>query len=102
MLKINFFRSAKPRGFNYKPRYFDPEKEAREERKREILGEPAPAAEAGEQEEEPGDFIRRRGFRRNSMGISSRVAEKRKTSTIRAVIALVMLVALLVWWFTSK
>jgi predicted nucleic acid-binding Zn ribbon protein len=34
-----FFSQRKPRGFNYKPRYYDPEAEEREHRKRVVLGE---------------------------------------------------------------
>lgn len=34
-----FFNQRKPRGFNYRPRYYDPETEAREERKKIVLGE---------------------------------------------------------------
>jgi len=30
----SFFKQNKPRGFNYIPRYYDPEKEEREERRR--------------------------------------------------------------------
>jgi hypothetical protein len=32
MLRISFFKTPKHRVFNYQPRYWDPEKEAREER----------------------------------------------------------------------
>ncbi|MEG1607152.1 MAG: hypothetical protein RR931_06140 [Mucinivorans sp.] len=39
MLGFSFGGTRKPRQFEYKPRYWDPEKEAREERRRQILGE---------------------------------------------------------------
>ena len=38
MLINPLMRTRKPRQFEYKPRYFDPEQEAREARKREVLG----------------------------------------------------------------
>jgi type VI protein secretion system component VasK len=45
-----FFNQRKPRGFNYSPRYYDPEAEAREERKKIVLGEKyrSPAEKARE------------------------------------------------------
>ena len=33
-----FFYTPKPRQFDYRPRYYDPEKEAREKRREELLG----------------------------------------------------------------
>lgn len=41
--------------FNYIPRYYDPEKEAREQRRAELRGE---RAEDGEREYKPGQYIR--------------------------------------------
>lgn len=35
----SFFKQFKPRGFNYTPMYYDPEKERREERERRIKAE---------------------------------------------------------------
>ncbi len=35
-MKIVFFKSPKPKAFEYKPRYYDPEKEKREQRKKEL------------------------------------------------------------------
>jgi hypothetical protein len=35
-MKLVFFRRQKPRGFNYKPIYYDPVKEELEERKKEL------------------------------------------------------------------
>ncbi|MBN1388397.1 MAG: hypothetical protein JW965_08130 [Bacteroidales bacterium] len=35
----SFFKHYKPRGFNYNPMYYDPEKEKREERERRIKAE---------------------------------------------------------------
>lgn len=35
-MNIVFFKRAKPRQFDYKPRYYDPEKEELEQRRREL------------------------------------------------------------------
>ena len=35
-MRIVFFRTPKPKGFNYKPVYYDPEKEELEERKKHL------------------------------------------------------------------
>lgn len=36
MMKVTFFRTPKPRQFKYPPRYYDEEKEQREQRRREL------------------------------------------------------------------
>jgi hypothetical protein len=36
MLKFSFLKTQKPKQFEYKPRYYDPEKEALEQRRREM------------------------------------------------------------------
>jgi hypothetical protein len=41
MALFKFFHTPKPRGFNYKPIYFDPEQEEREKRRRKYSGEEA-------------------------------------------------------------
>ena len=35
-MKFIFFKTAKPKAFEYKPLYYDPEKEEREQRKKEL------------------------------------------------------------------
>jgi ferric-dicitrate binding protein FerR (iron transport regulator) len=35
MLKFSMFKTAKPKQFEYKPRYYDPEKEAMEQKRKE-------------------------------------------------------------------
>lgn len=35
-MKITFFRTPKPKQFNYPPRYYDAEKERREQRRKEL------------------------------------------------------------------
>jgi predicted nucleic acid-binding Zn ribbon protein len=36
MLKFSFLKTQKPKQFEYKPRYYDPEKEALEQRRKEM------------------------------------------------------------------
>ncbi len=55
MLKFTAFRTQKPRQFNYIPRFYDPEKEAREERRKQVLGI-SDVDEGGEYT--PGKYIR--------------------------------------------
>ena len=65
MLINPLMRTRKPRQFEYKPRHFDPEQEAREARKREVLGADYQKAyeNCDEQEHKPGETIRlRRGI----------------------------------------
>lgn len=63
MLKFTAFSTKKPRQFEYKPRFYDPEKEAREKRKRELLG---PEAIDIEGEYEPGQYIKRQRLYREA------------------------------------
>ena len=68
----------KPDGFNYVPRYYDPEKERRDQRRRELCGQ---SAEDAGREYEPGQYIRtqrearaaRRGERRGEGTMMSRL-----------------------------
>lgn len=54
---MGFFKVNRPRQFNYTPRYYDPEKEARAQRRKELLGED-PLADAPQGEYKPGQYIR--------------------------------------------
>lgn len=102
MLGFTFFGNRKVRQFEYRPRYYDPEKEEREERKKALLGEDYKDAykkegEAGEKEEyRPGQYIHQLHVRR---GIIARrqQAEKKQTRMRRFIILLVLLVALGIW-----
>ena len=38
-MQITFFRTPKPKQFNYKPRYYDEEKERQEQRRKELMGD---------------------------------------------------------------
>lgn len=93
MLGFGAFR-RKPRQFEYKPRYYDPEQEARNERRRELFGDDPEHAHTGEYK--PGEFIRRDMLSRRGIGQRGRRTKKPK-NTIMALFALLCLVALLLW-----
>lgn len=62
MLGFSPFKK-RPNQFNYTPRYYDPEKEAREERRAELRGE---RSEDANREYRPGMYIRRQSEARAS------------------------------------
>jgi len=87
----------KPRQFDYMPRYYDPEKDARDARRREVLGEAA-YTEEEIKAMKPGEYIRenmriRRGYN------SKRVQESRARTQRRGVIFLVILILVAIWLF---
>jgi hypothetical protein len=106
MFGFNGVFGAKPRRFDYRPRYYDLEQEAREQRKREVLGENY--ADKYKTEEElaaekktykPGVYIRnsameRRGIQRSPRSNSGRSA--------RMVVIFIVLVALGVWLMSQN
>lgn len=98
------FKRAKPRGFNYKPRYYNPEEEAREERRKQVLGadyQEAYEQDADKKEYVPGQYVRQGGIRRNTSGISSRIVEKKRPSSRLVIIALAALMMAVVWLYLS-
>ena len=119
-----FFKQRKPRGFNYIPRYYDPEAEAREERKKIVLGEkyrsPAELARdkaareaeaAGDvpitdnaeniatEEYVPGAFLREHiAARRGAANAANTMRRRRrKTRSIPVLVGMLVLIAALVW-----
>lgn len=84
----------KPRSFGYAPRHFDPEAEAREERKRAILGD-----EYKEGEYRPGVLIRE-GRMRRMQAQNTRAQKASKVTLIRTVV-FVLLVFLILYLATS-
>ena len=98
MLGLKAFRQ-KPREFNYRPRYFDPEKEAREERKRELLGDDAVDGSHDDSKEyRPGQYIRSRGMRRGTMYEKHKGKTRNQWSASVRIIAIVALLAFLIWF----
>jgi hypothetical protein len=87
----SFFKQNKPRGFTYKPRYYDPGKEEWEERRR-AMGL-ASAEDAGRSEQEPGKKVYHSRIVRGSM--RSRFTRSRdrvqRQTTIRLIVILIII-----------
>ncbi len=110
-----FLFKPKPRGFKYIPRYYDPEAEAREERKKVVLGEKyrSPtqrardtATAAGEPVEEnyvPGSILREHiSSRRGAHAADVVRKRRRKTYSIPILIGMLVIIALIIWMLYSK
>ncbi len=112
-----FFNQRKPRGFNYIPRYYSPEAEAREARKKIVLGEKyrSPAQRARDEakaagqnvvEEEyvPGAFLREHVAARRGSAHAADVMRKRRkvTRSVPVLVGMLVLIALLVWFLYFK
>ncbi len=112
-----FFSQRKPRGFNYKPRYYDPDAEAREERKKIVLGEkyrsPAQRAqdeaaedttgENGAPEYVPGSYLREHIAARRSTHAADVMRKRRKKSrSVPVLLGILVLIALIVYMLYFK
>lgn len=90
-----FFYTPKPRQFDYKPRYYDPEQEAREQRRRELLGERLTNTDA--EEYVPGELLRHRKMQR-MIAADSNAARRKKSSSMIVLVAVLVLLGLAVAW----
>ena len=98
MLGLSAFR-RKPRQFEYKPRFFDPEKDAREERKKMILGEDySDTPDEAAKEYVAGQYIRRHMRARRGWA-TEKSHGRRQRVTRRAVILLIFLIVLAIVLF---
>lgn len=97
MLKFTAFKTKKPRQFEYKPRYYDPEKEARDKRKAELLGPDAEGILEGEYK--PGQYIKANMMRSKAMA-DRKKKEDKLTRLIRITVAAALL--LLIAFFLLK
>lgn len=102
MIGFSAFKTRKPRSFDYRPRFYNAEAEAREVRKRELLGDQPkdPNQTPGTETKpyKPGQYI---GEMRMRTGIiANRQHEKQKANMIRVVIFVVAMLAL-VWYIFS-
>jgi hypothetical protein len=111
-----FFSQRKPRGFNYRPRYYDPEAEAREDRKRVVLGERyrtpeqrardearAAGQDVAEPEYRPGAYLREHiSARRGAHASDAMRKRRRKAQSIPVLIAILVLIVFFVWMFYFK
>ncbi len=111
-----FFNQRKPRGFNYIPRYYDPEAEAREERKKIVLGDryrtPAQrerdaALAAGKDVPDenyvPGAFLREHiSARRGAHASDVMRKRRRKAQSIPVLIVILAAIVFFIWMFYFK
>lgn len=95
-----FFSQRKPRGFSYKPRFYDPDAEEREERKRVVLGDRYESK--SEAEYVPGSLIREHVSSRRG-GVADAMRKRRKkTASIPILVAVLVVIGYLVWrWYFS-
>lgn len=88
---ISFFKLPKHRQFDYKPRFYDPEKERREKRRME-LGLGKEEAETGE-DGAPGAMIRSGAMRKRHEMFSQKMAQQKKQTIMLRILLVVALVA---------
>lgn len=93
-----FFTKAKPRQFNYRPIYYNPEQERREKRRDELLGK-----RVDEGDYQPGDIIRGGAMRAKGKFITDTdyAHKQRRQTATRLVIILGLLVivtAIIFFW----
>lgn len=88
-----FFYTPKPRQFSYKPRFYDPEKEAREKRREELLG----VRPAEGEEYVPGELLRRRRMQRMMEDVTAARRKKQKGSGLLLVAFIVLLIVAFLW-----
>lgn len=88
-----FFYTPKPRQFSYKPRFYDPEKEARDKRREELLG----VRPAEGEEYVPGELLRRRRMQRMMDDVDAARHKKKKGSGLLLVAFIVLLIAAFMW-----
>lgn len=89
-----------PNRFNYTPRYYDPVKEAREQRRRELRGERGEDIDTAvsQGEYKPGDYLRRRKamrLERKSVESAERGGKRNPIMTLALVAVFVSLLAYL-------
>ena len=93
---MGLFTPAKkhPNRFNYTPRYYDPVKEAREQRRRELRGERGDDIDqaVADGNYQPGDYLRRR----KAMRIERKTADDSKRKGGKSSMLLLVIVAALV------
>jgi hypothetical protein len=119
-----FFSQRKPRGFNYQPRFYDPDAEAREDRKRVVLGEKYRSPQQLKREQEaiaegrsveevnaeaaanyvPGAYLREHiAARRGSMHAADSMKKRRKkVASVPVLFGILVVILVLVWQFYFK
>ena len=89
----SFFKQYRPRGFNFVPRYYDPDKEAREERERRIKHELGILDEGEE-------YVPRiqRGSMRNYFKQKDRKVQRYTTIRLIVIVLILILVSYIVFY----
>lgn len=85
-MALFFQKPRKARQFEYKPRFYDPEKEAREERRKELCGIDSETVESAPYV--PGQFLRQDMLARRGMG------KRKKHDSRPGMMRLIVLLAL--------
>ena len=91
---IFFRKQPTPRRFNYKPIYWDPEKEQREERAKQIANESKSADSSYKIKLQRGSF--KRALENSELKKSTRIKRKANIGLVIALILLLLLVYLII------
>lgn len=95
--------NRKPRQFDYRPRYFDPEQERRENRKKELLGADYESryGEKSDAPYVPGQYIKRDMLYRRGLAQKGK-AHVANVSPVRFIVILGVLLAALIWVLNTE
>lgn len=80
----------KPRQFSYNPRYYDPEEEARNQRRIELGHQPLEKEDKVAKEHKPGDLLRARSQQRMQKAERELAARKKSNATRLLFVALLI------------
>ncbi|HNQ37323.1 MAG: hypothetical protein KA780_00935 [Prolixibacteraceae bacterium] len=94
-MALKFFSLPKPRQFDFKPRYYDPDKEEREERERRIREELGLAGTQPGKGDQEGYRPHIRGQFRKAMLRNSRVSPDAVRQSNRRILIIIAILALL-------
>ena len=105
MIGFTAFKTRKPREFDYRPRFYDPEQEAREERKKELRAEKELLSEDhGEVHHDsdyvPGQYIGQLRMRRGIIADRRNQKVNKRAASVRMFIIVIFLL-LLAWYIFS-
>ena len=102
MIGLGRVWGRKPRQFDYKPRYFDPEKERREIRKKQMFGVDHDERHLCDEERRaayvPGKYLHSSIKTRRGIG-STKVQNKRKSGL--ALMLVLVVIGLATWWIVT-
>lgn len=87
-----FFHTPKARQFDYRPRYYDPAKEARGKRREELFG-----TRVSDGEYVPGEMLRNRQMKRMIAADDRQRTKRKKGSTLMLIVFLAALALAAAW-----